>query len=274
MKIKPKNLILDLLLAAEGTPLSARDAVGACAVFGISENHARVVLLRLSSEGLIEAAGRGLYQLSGSAHHLADEIATWRSADQRLRPWSGAYVGVHGGTLRRSDRSAVRARTRALDMLGFRELEPGLLVRPDNIEDSVDALRQRLYSLGLERSAAVFVASQFDAERMSRVAKLWDCKALNRAYLTLRTQMEKWLARADALELDVAMRESFLLGSKAIRQIVFDPMLPEPMVDTAARQAFINTVRSYDKAGQAIWRQLRALPPSGQPLAGARARTH
>lgn len=266
MKIKPKNLILDLLLANDGKPLSAREAIAACAVFGIRENHCRVALLRLSSDGLIEAAGRGVYQLSGSAHELADQVATWRSVEHRLRPWSGAYVAVHGGRLKRSDRLTMKNRVRALEMLGFRELDPGLYVRPDNLEDSVEALRQKLYSLGLERSASVFLVTDFDAERKARIAALWDTKALNESYRSLRQQLENWLTRAPALEPEVAMRESFLLGGKAIRQVVFDPMLPAPMVDTQARQTFINAVRRYDKAGQRIWNQSRAAADSATPV--------
>lgn len=260
MKIKPKNLILDLLLAADGQPLSVREAIIACALFGVSENNVRVVLLRLSTEGLIESADRGLYRLSGAAHELADEVATWRTAEQRVRPWTGGYVVVHSAVLRRSDRTTLRARSRALTMLGFRELDPGLLVRPDNIEDSVDALRVRLHALGLEPGASVFVCSQFDAAREKRIRKLWDVKALNTAYKKLRLQLEDWLARADALEPEVAAREAFMLGGKAIRQVVFDPLLPEPMVDTEARRAFVDTVRRYDQAGLKIWRQIGVLP--------------
>ncbi len=68
MKPKPRGLILDLLLAADPEPLSARDAVTACALFGISDNNARVALARLASDGLVEAAERGSYQLSARAH--------------------------------------------------------------------------------------------------------------------------------------------------------------------------------------------------------------
>lgn len=264
MKIKAKNLILDLLLASEGQQLSAREAISACALFGIGESNARVVLMRLSTEGLIEAADRGLYRLSDSAHELADEVATWRSVEQRVRPWTGGYVAVHSGALRRSDRLALKARTRALNMLGFRELDAGLFVRPDNVEASVEALRKRLHALGLEKEAAVFVVSAFDAERSKRITKLWDTKALNSAYRTLRAQLEDWLERAPTLAHEASLRESFLLGGKAIRQVVFDPLLPEPMVNTTARAAFIDTVRRYDGAGQDIWRQLRALPDFAQ----------
>ena len=54
-----KSFILDMLLAAEGRPLSVRDAILACSVFSISENSVRVALARLSSASMVAAAGRG-----------------------------------------------------------------------------------------------------------------------------------------------------------------------------------------------------------------------
>ncbi len=183
----------------------------------------------------------------------------------RTRPWTGGWLVVHSGPLARSDRARLKARQRALDMLGFRELDPGLWLRPDNIEDGVDAVRARLVKLGLEASAGVFVASQFDVARAKRIAKLWDGKALNASYAKLRRELESWMQRAAKLEPEVAARESLLMGRHAIRQVVFDPLLPAPMVDVEARHAFVETVRAYDRAGQAIWRQvrepLRCLPP-------------
>ncbi len=261
MKLTAKTLILDLLLAIEGEPLSARDAINGAALLGIRENNVRIALMRLSTEGLIEAVDRGVYRLSGAAHELAGEVATWRRIESRTRPWTGGWLVVHSGPLGRTDRKQLKARQRALDMLGFRPLDPGLEVRPDNIEDSVDAVRTRLVKLGLEAEAGVFVATQFDAARNARITKLWDGKALNVAYRTLGRELEAWMQRAAKLEPEVAARESLLMGRKAIRQVVFDPLLPPPMVDADARHAFIETVRAYDRAGQAIWRQVRGLPP-------------
>jgi phenylacetic acid degradation operon negative regulatory protein len=268
---KPRRLILGLLLAAEGHPLSVREAISACALFGISANSVRVALVRLSADGLIEATERGSYRLSASAHELADDVATWRSAEQRMRPWEGGWLAVHTAGLGRSDRVALRRRSRALAMLGFRELEGGLYLRPDNIEDSVDAVRKRLHTLGLEKQAPVFVAGQFDATREAAIRKLWDGKALNASYRKLRTQLEEWMARADKLELEAAARESYLIGSNAIRHVVYDPLLPAPLVDAEARHAFVETVRRYDSAGQEIWRRLGSISGSTGNSAAARS---
>lgn len=256
MRPNARHLILDLLLATRGQALAAREAVAACALFGIRENNVRVALARLSAEGLLAAAGRGSYQLGPRAQELAGDVATWRTVEQRIRPWNGGYVVIHAGTLGRSDRTALRRRERALAMLGFRELERGLFIRPDNIEDTLTTLRQRLYTLGLEREAAVFLAQDFDASRDMAIRQLWDGQALTAAYHQERRQLEDWMQRAGALEPDAAARESFLLGSQAIRQVVFDPLLPEPFVDVQARHDFVDTVRRFDQLGHAIWQRL------------------
>lgn len=260
MKLTAKTLILDLLLASNGRPLLARDAVVAAALFGISENTVRVALARLSADSLLEGAGRGSYQLGPMAMELAGDVATWRTAEQRIRPWQGDYLAVVSAALGRSDRGALRRRERALQLLGFRELEKGLHIRPNNIEASVEAVRQRLYSLGLEAQARLFVASDFDAVGDGQIRALWDGQALNASYRQLSQQLEAWLQRSLTLEPEVAARESFLLGGRAIRQVVRDPLLPEPMVDTAARHAFVDCVRRFDQAGQLIWQRVQHVP--------------
>jgi len=253
MKANPKNLILDLMLAAGDKPLSARDAILAGALFQISENSLRVTLARLSAAGLIETAERGAYRLGPAATDLAGEVASWRTLESRLRTWQGSYIVVHCGALGRSDRAALPRRERALQMMGFRLLERGLYIRPDNIESDLDALRQRLYKLGLDRDAAVFRATGFDPTREVLVRQLWNGQALTQNYRQLRVELEEWLARADTLPLDAAARESFLLGGKAIHQLVFDPLLPEPFVDSRERHAFIQAVHHFDDTGRAIW---------------------
>jgi phenylacetic acid degradation operon negative regulatory protein len=270
MRANPKSLILELLLANGEKPLTAREAIHASALFRISESSLRVTLTRLSATGLIEAAGRGAYRLGPAAVELAGDVATWRTLETRLRPWAGGYIVVHSGALGRSDRAALQRRERALQMLGFRVFERGLHIRPDNIEPDIDAVRQRLYRLGLDSEAAVFKASNFDAARESVVHQLWDGGALNRMYMQLNAQLETWLAGADQLALEVATRESFFMGGGAIRQLVFDPLLPEPLVDAAARHAFIQTVHRFDAAGRAIWQRFFASladTPSPLPMA-------
>lgn len=251
-----KHLILDLMLAYNGGPCSIREVILACEVFSISENSARVAVARLSSAGMIEAAGRGSYRLGPMAKDLAQEVAEWRNAEQRLRTWSGGYICAYCGALGRSDRAALRRRDRALQILGFREYEKGLFLRPDNIDDGVETVRYRLYTLGLERQAPVFLAHGWETTREDAVRALWDGASLTHQYRQTREDLEAWTGREAELEPEVAARESFILGGRAIRQLVFDPLLPEPLVDVRERQAFIDAVKKFDTLGHGIWQRL------------------
>ncbi len=274
MKIAAKSLILDLLRAGGGRPFAAGELVAAGRLFRISGNSIRVTLARLSAEGLAESVERGSYRLGPSAAKLAGEVSAWRTAESRLRKWTFGYLAVNSAAGGRSDRAALRRRERALHMLGFRELDRGFHVRPDNIEKDTDAVRQRLYNLGLERDCAVFVAGGFDAAREQRARALWDGAKLNALYRTQRETLATWLAQADRLDAVTAARESFLLGGRAIRAVVFDPLLPEPLVDTKLRHGFFETVLEFDRAGHGIWRRLIrtvTAEEAGVPLEAAAA---
>lgn len=253
----PRHLILKLLLAGTA-PLSARDAIGACSLFGIRENSVRVAITRLTATGMLEAEGGSRYRLGPNATELAKDVGTWRTAESRVRDWNGAWIGVHCGALGRVDRTALRRRDRALRMLGFRELERDLFVRPDNFVGGVTNVRERLYKLGLEAGASVFVLTSLDREREARARSLWNGEELTRSYVEWRARIERWQARSERLDLKTAARQSFELGNDAIRQLVFDPLLPAPLIDVEARRALVESVLELDRAGRAIWRKLRA----------------
>lgn len=267
MAPNPKHLILNLLMAAEG-PLTSREAVGACALFGIRENSVRVALVRLAAAGLVEAAGRGSYRLGPQAAPLADDVSRWRTLEERACEWDGRWLIVTTGALGRSDRPALRARERALTMAGFRELEPTLYLRPDNLVGHAPVVRERLYKLGLDASAPVFSAHDLDPAREQAARQLWNGQALTASYKATRQKLERWMAHADQLDTEVAARECYLLGNEAIRQLVFDPLLPEPLVNAKERRAFNDAVQSYDRFGREIWQKLLA-----HLLAGGRVNT-
>ncbi|MFZ5723649.1 MAG: PaaX family transcriptional regulator C-terminal domain-containing protein [Pseudomonadota bacterium] len=274
MATNARTLLLALLQAAEGEPLSAREAVSSAAVLGISENSVRVALVRLTAAGLIQATGRGAYRLGRKAAPLSAEVAAWRQAAQRVRDWDGGWIGVHTAALGRSDRVALRARQRAFQILGLRELDRGLFLRPDNLVGGVDAIRERLHALGLDTGAVVFRITELDDKRERAARGLWDGKALNAHYRDGRQLLDNWMAHADQLETEVAARESYLLGNEAIRSLVFDPLLPAPLVDVEARNAFVDSVIRYDRTGKTVWQKLRQRPAAGGETARNTARVH
>jgi hypothetical protein len=169
----PRRVVLNLLRVAGGGVLAAPEALKAGALFGISENSMRVTLARLSRAGLVEAAERGLYRLGPAGSAIAADVGGWRDVESRLVPWRGRWVAAATGGLPRSDRRSLRIRTRALSMLGMRELEHGLFLRPDNLSGGVAGVRARLAGLGLEEGAAVFAIDDLDAARQAAAMALW-----------------------------------------------------------------------------------------------------
>lgn len=248
-----RRLILNLLGVAAGGVLSVADALRACALFDISENSVRVTLARLAQSGLVELVERGGYRLGSERRRIRDDVAGWRTVEERLVRWNGDWIAASTGGLSRSDRKVLRARERALSMLGMRELDNGLFVRPDNLAGGAGMARQRLIALGLGEEAAVFRAADFDPDRQKLALGLWECDTLVAPYREGVQRLEAWLEGMAGLQPEIAARESFLLGDDAIRQIVFDPMLPAPLADEAARHDFIEAVKRFDDQGRRIW---------------------
>jgi phenylacetic acid degradation operon negative regulatory protein len=263
MSIDPRALILRLVLGAEGhgdQPLGVRELLSACALFGVAENRVRVALARAVAAGLLVAPRRGAYVLGPAARPLADEVGRWRGMAQQVVAWSGDWVAVHVGATGRSDRPALRARERAFELLGLAEFERGLHLRPDNLAGGADTLRTRLHALlpvGAQ-AGTVFALRGLSAADAERACGLWDSAALDATYRDATTRLTAWREQARTLPLEHAAREVFELGNRAIRQLVFDPWLPPPLIDDAARKRFIAAVTRHDDIGQAVWHQYLA----------------
>ncbi len=252
----PKKVILGLLHAGENRPLSVRDAIRACSLFELTENNVRVTLVRLSSDGLIQSPERGMYVLGPAAQDMAGDLAGWRQALERLQDWRGGWLMLLSGSALSTDRGEKKRRLRAIAMTGMRELQPGAWVRPDNLLGGVEALRERLWRLGLPRDTLVFHASALDADADAQARRLWPARELTESYLQQTRFLQEWLQRWPAMDPEEAARECYLYGTDAIRRVVFDPWLPESMVDAQARAEFFNTVLEYDQTGQRIWQDL------------------
>jgi phenylacetic acid degradation operon negative regulatory protein len=260
MSPDPRALVLRLLLGAEAQgddALGVRELLAACALFGLAGNRVRVALARAVAAGLLVTPRRGAYALGPQAQPLADEVRRWRQLAAQVVDWDGGWVAVHVGAVGRSDRPALRARERAFGLLGLAEFERGLHLRPDNLAGGADALRVRLHALlpAGTQAGTVFALHGLGPADDRRARSLWDPAALNAAYRGTTVRLSAWLEDARALPLERAAREVFSLGDQAIRQLVFDPWLPAPLVDAAARRRCVAAALRHDDVGQAIWRQ-------------------
>lgn len=263
MSASTRSLILNLLLSSEErgiAPMGVRELLAACRVFGVEDSSVRVALTRGVAAGLLTAPQRGCYALGPQARALADQVHRWRDTASQLVDWSGGWLAVHVGAAGRSDRAALGARERAFRMLGLAELERGLHLRPDNLAGGVALLRARLQALLPPHADAgtVFVMHELAAQDAARAHALWDRGALDAGYRDATARLAAWLDGAAALAPGHAAREAFELGNEAIRRIVFDPLLPAPLVDARARSRFFATAARFDDAGKAIWQRFLA----------------
>jgi phenylacetic acid degradation operon negative regulatory protein len=249
-----KNLILDLLSTARGYTMPVRALVEAADLFGLSGNSVRVALARLYSAGRVERDERGRYRLAAGALAVQRHVAAWSQLEQRMVGWRGGWIGLHTAGLQPERRSLLRQRERALDFFGFRALGPDFWVRPDNLRGGVADLRPRLHALGLGAEAPIFAVHELDPETETRARSLWDVRALCRGYEETRDALARSAQRLQSLTPDRAMVESFRVGGRALRQLAFDPLLPEPIVPAAPRQALLDELRRYDRSGRAYWR--------------------
>jgi phenylacetic acid degradation operon negative regulatory protein len=254
VKPTPKSLILDLLSTLGSRSMPVRALVDAAALFAIEANSLRVALTRLLAVGTVERDERGEYRLGKRAHAVQHQVVSWRHIEERVRPWQGGWLGISTAGLPRVARSELRRRERALRFFGFRELAPGLEVRPDNLARCLAELRGELASLGLPESAPLFAIAELDSAADGRARGLWDARKLVADYRRAAAELAASEARLPALSARAAMVESFLLGGRVIRQLVLDPVLPEPIVEAAERRALAAAMRRYDKLGHACWR--------------------
>ncbi|MFI5394634.1 MAG: PaaX family transcriptional regulator [Candidatus Binatia bacterium] len=253
MDLTPKSLILDLLSTVPKSAMPVGSLVAAGELFGVSENNIRVTLARLRAAGMVDQDDRGRYRLAQEAAPVGKQVTSWRDVEQRVRAWDGGWIGAHSAAVRRSERRAHRHGDRALRFLGFERFDAGLHLRPDNLTGGVEAVRQQLYELGLDAKALVFGIHDLNSRAERRARRLWDTAALRDGYRSSLVALKKSERRLADLPPHEALVESFLLGGRVIRQIVLDPLLPEPLAPTGERNALVEAMCRYDRAGRSCW---------------------
>jgi phenylacetic acid degradation operon negative regulatory protein len=249
-----KSLILDLLSTLKGGTMPVGALVEAAALFGIAENSVRVALARLVTSVQVDRDERGRYRLGSLSAPIDHRVTSWRRLAERLRSWDDDWIAVHSGGLpTRPAESQVRRRERALRFLGFRELAPSLAIRPDNLRGGVAAVRSELQTLGLEAGAIVCELRALEPATDARARGLWDVSGLCAGYRQSLADLEASEQHLQVVSEAEGMLESYLLGGRVIRQLVLDPLLPEPILPVGERDALVLSLRRYDRLGRACW---------------------
>lgn len=251
--LKPKDLIVGLLFASPTGELDVAALIKAGGIFCIQANSIRVTLARLLADKRIETPNRGTYRLGQASRRMAQEAARWKQAETRLRTWDGDCVFVATSHLPSSDRTALTLRQKSLTLGGFKPLRQGLYVRPDNVDADACSLSKRLHDNGLEKDAIITRGRWLESNAETKLRKLWKPEGLNVHYREGTALLTAWLQNHAHSPIEQAAHDSWFLGARAIRSVVYDPLLPSEWIDAPSRHAFFETVKAVDDAGQAIW---------------------
>lgn len=245
-----------MLLARKESSLSIQDIIRACGMFDITAANVRVVVQRLVAENLLDSKERGHYQLGQAATNITKDVSTWKNALDRLDSWHGDWIGVHCAALTRYDRKTSKSKQRALKLVGCQELSKEMFIRPNNLKGGIHSMRLRLNSLGLDDEIPIFRIADFDTQTANKVKTLWDRKKIEENYQTTTDELLRWLGNLNNLSAQQAATESFLIGDRAIRQMIYDPLLPEQMINIETRATFSKTLKLFDGVGQDIWNSI------------------
>ncbi|MEM9396676.1 MAG: PaaX [Pseudomonadota bacterium] len=252
----PKRLILSLLSAPSMTRISAAQSAQWGQLFGIDPAAMRVALGRLCKSGFLQSVARGVYEVGPAGATLRTAASSWVSAEHLKGPWNGDWLLVHTAHLGRRDKRLARNRDRALRLEGFQSPLRDLWCRPANYRESLVETKARMVTLGMEQEAAVSRSSEVLGADL-QLESLWPRAALEKSYEDATELMKDSRRRISDYRLEEAARETFLIGEYVIRQINADPMLPDEMIDGAARRKMHAAMLSYDKLGHGVWQRFQ-----------------
>ncbi|MCB1683881.1 MAG: hypothetical protein R3E82_01920 [Pseudomonadales bacterium] len=253
---RPSDVILDMLRSARSRRRSVQSLIAAGRLFDLTENTMRVTLSRLMARGIIESPARGLYRLADTTDALNDFVERWRLGDKRMRPWtSGHWLFAHQAPASGTSNPATGdtgSSLWALDALGFREVQTGLHVRPDNLNLTLAGLRELARSIGLAGTTLLFCGTP-ETGAAEKWPELWNPRQLDRDYGNALERLEASTARLPALPQEAACLECFSLGGEMIHRLAKDPLLPEQFVNASARTRLWRRMLDYDALGKEIW---------------------
>ena len=255
-RLSAPDLILSLLDSAPRPQISAASLVAAGALFGIDSRTIRVAAARLVKNDVLTSAARGVYSVGERGDRLHRAVVSWADVESGIKPWRGEWVAVYQAHLKRANKTAVRARERALRLKGFAAVDAGLAVRPANLRLSLAGVRDGLIDLGLDPSANLFLITQ--TEPAAGFERLWDTAALEARYAKHLHDLQRSIRRLPSLDTFAAAQETLLVGRGVTRDIVLDPLLPREMIDTDLRGEMIQAMKAYDVLGKRCWRAFYA----------------
>jgi len=254
-QITPKTIILDVLRLTRGGYCQSAKLIAVGELFDFKASTMRVALTRLLAAGKIEADGSSGYRMNPNTDLLSDYIEQWKLGDLRRGEWQkDNWLMV---LLPSNPDRAIRTLSQTtLQFFGFRKARNNVWVRPNNLLPILNDLRALYQLVGLEQEALLFKAADIPyPEQFIWESTLWNTEELQFTYEQQLIKLAKSKARLDNLEINSALRESFMIGGQTINLLVKDPLLPDEMFCTPKREELRHAMCDYDACGHKIWTQ-------------------
>ena len=228
-------------------------------LLGIQANAARVALSRLKRDGLISRSARGEYRVAPEAPALHPALARWRELDRHLSPWQGDWLALPRSHRSRTGSPSERRWLRAQRMFGLCRWRNDVYLRPSNLRGGLSALCEGLSRARVEALEDAFVM----VHPKLRIDDFYDRPGLDAGYRTTTQKLTRAITRLETLPLEKAAAESFALGAETLRQLAFDPWLPDTGCDSEARRACIEAAKEHDQLARRVWSELLETPMRG-----------
>lgn len=211
----PRSVVASLLLGMHPPRLSSARVVRWCALFGISENAARVALSRMVERGELSAV-EGSYELTGAVRER--QASQDRALGAAPEPWSGEWVMfvVPDESRPAAERAWFRTAARTARLA---ELRTGVWVRPDNLPPEATAGPWA----GLAERAEQWIgvpATPPDCER------LFGLDAWHRRAALLMQRLAETAGGAG----EAALAGEFVVLAAVLQHLRRDPLLPPALL--------------------------------------------
>lgn len=207
-----RSVLASALLGADPPDLPVAHLVRLAALFGISENSARVALSRMVTAGEAATRGDGRYRLAGRLleRRTRQESSRAGSTDAWDGTWHLVVVTTAGSA------ADVRSRRRsALAFARLAELREGTWLRPDNLPVELPGW--------LRTDVVRFSGRPEDPRRLAE--RLWDLAGWAEE---ARVLLDRLRALDPTEWTDLA--PGFVLSAAVLRHLQHDPLLPLELV--------------------------------------------
>lgn len=239
-----RSIIASTLLGTHPPRLPVARLVRSCALFGVSENAARVALSRMTAAGEV-TYHEGRYELVGRLRDRQARQDASRRGQTGDAEWAGTWLlaVIAGDGRPATERSELRS---TLRQRRYGEWREGVWVRPDNL-GAADADRRALVPCSVVHGAQLHEGKQIALEVFALQAWASAATDLRR---TLASQQVR-LRRGD----ETVLPDAFIANAAALRQFQADPFLPPQLLPRSwPGSALRDDFETFDAAFQTVWR--------------------